>query len=243
MKTPYWLVQVGVGLTLLAGLFSGCAATPTSIQSAPPAPASSTASPSSQPLASLTSLPPASATHSTSPSPSLTPTPRAPDASATATPTLTLTPSLTATPTLSYNLPGLYPVGRCKDFRLTYADPAGGSTNYTGTVSLCVATVLVRDDFKLQFNVVYHFASKDVPVPHRYVFGHMDNMSLTDDLGNRYVALANSGQAPDTDDPGYGENSTGGWYLFPRPNKAARAFTLHDDDQKIDIPFIILVYR
>ncbi len=106
-----------------------------------------------------------------------------------------------------------------------------------------MASVLVRDDFKMQFNVVFHFASNDVPVPHRYVFGRMDAMSLTDDLGNQYAPLANSGQAPDNDEPGYGANSTGGWYLFPRPNKAAKAFTLHDDDRKIDIPLIILVYQ
>ncbi len=105
-----------------------------------------------------------------------------------------------------------------------------------------MASVLVRDDYKMQFNVVFHFASADVPVPHRYVFGNMDAMSLTDDLGNQYAPLANSGQAPDNDEPGFGVNSTGGWYLFPRPNKSARAFTLHDIDRKIDIPFIILVY-
>ncbi len=140
-------------------------------------------------------------------------------------------------------MPGLHPVGRCKEFQLTYPDPDGGSASYTGTVSLCVASVLVRDDFKMQFNVVFHFASADVPVPHRYVFGNMDAMRLTDVLGHRYAPLANSGQAPDNDEPGYGVNSTGGWYLFPRPNKAARAFTLHDDDRKIDIPFIILVYQ
>ncbi len=134
-------------------------------------------------------------------------------------------------------------MGRCKDFQLTYADPGGGPTSYSGTVNLCVASVLVRDDYKLQFNVVFHFASTGVPVPHRYVFGNMDAMSLTDDLGNQYAPLVNSGQAPDNDEPGFGVNSTGGWYLFPRPNKAAKAFTLHDTQRKIDIPFIILVYQ
>lgn len=140
-------------------------------------------------------------------------------------------------------MPGLYRIGRCTDFRLAYTDPGGGSTVYTGTVNLCVATVLVRDDYKLQFNLVWHFASTDVPVPHRYVFGNMDAMHLTDDLGNRYDPLADSGKAPDNDEPGYGANSIGGWYLFPRPAKGARAFTLHDDDKKIDISIIILVYR
>ncbi len=220
---------------MLAGAFSGCAAATPVLRTEPAAPAALTASPSSPPLPSQTPIPSASVTPTALPSPSL---------SSVATTTLTLTPapSLTPTRTPAYNQPGLYPVGRCKDFQLSYADPSGGSTSYTGTVNLCVMTVLVRDDYKLQFNLVWHFASKDVPTPHRYVYGHMDAIHLTDDLGNRYDPLANSGKAPDTDDPGYGENSIGGWYLFPRANKAARAFVLHDDDRKIDIPFIILVY-
>ncbi len=230
MKMILWLVRSGVGLTLLVGLMSACAA------ASPTVLATAYSSPSIAPAATQTLLPSASATPAPSATASFTP-------AATATLTLTPTPTITPTRTPSYNMPGLYPVGRCKDFQLTYADPSGGPESYTGTVNLCVASVLVRDDFKLQFNVVFHFASTDVPVPHRYVFGNMGAMSLTDDLGNRYAPLANSGQAPDNDEPGYGANSTGGWYLFPRPNKAARAFTLHDEDRKIDIPFIILVYQ
>ncbi len=217
---------------MLAAALSGCVG---ALPASPAATVALTAIPSSPPVPSLTPIPYASITPTTSPSPSQTP-------SATATLALTSTPSVTPTRTPSYNQPGLHPVGRCKDFQLTYADPSGSSASYTGIVNLCVASVLVRDDYKLQFNLVWHFASKDVPVPHRYVFGRMDAMHLTDDLGNRYDPLADSGQAPDTDDPGYGENSTGGWYLFARPAKAARAYTLHDDDRKIDIPLIILVY-
>ncbi len=230
MKTILWLVRSGVGLTLLAGLMSGCGAASTTTQP------TASSSPSAAPAASHTPLPSATATPAPSPTASLTPR-------ATATLTLTPTVNVTATRTPSYNMPGLHPVGRCKDFQLSYTDPSGGPDSYTGTVNLCVASVLVRNDYKLQFNVVFHFASTGVPVPHRYVFGNMDAMSLTDDLGNRYAPLANSGQAPDNDEPGYGANSTGGWYLFPRPIQPARAFTLHDEDRKIDIPFIILVYQ
>ncbi len=232
MKNYLSLFRLGIGLTLLATLLGGCnfglpaaQITPTIEARTSPVPIISTSTPA----------PTSTQTHTPVPTSSSTPA---------ATNTLTLTPTSTLTPTRtpSYNMPGLYPVGRCKDFQLTYQDPGGGSTSYTGTVNQCVASVLVRDDYKLQFNLVWHFASKDVPTPHRYVYGRMDAMHLTDDLGNRYDPLADSGKAPDTDDPGYGENSIGGWYLFPRPNKAARAFTLHDDDRKIDIPFIILVY-
>ncbi len=227
------LSALGIILGLMAASFSGCAS---GLSSAPVSSPALTYSPTLLPAASSTPVPSNTPTPTQLPSSTFTP-------SATATSSVTPTPTLTPTRSLSYNMPGVYTIGRCKDFQLEYSDPGGGSQTYTGTVNLCVTTVLVRDDYKLQFNVVYHFASTDVPTPHRYVYGHMDAVHLTDDLGNRYDPLADSGQAPDNDEPGFGHNSTGGWYLFSRPAKGARAFVLHDDDRKVDIPFIILVYR
>ncbi len=160
----------------------------------------------------------------------------------TLTPTITLTPTDTQPPTRtpSYNMPGVHPVGRCTDLPLHYTY---GSKAYDGIVNLCLVDVLVRDDYKMQFNLVWHFASKDLPVPHRYVYGNLDTMLLVDDLGNRYEPLGNSGKTQDTDAQGPGENSIAAYYLFPRPKPGAHVFILIDVDKKKSIDIIILIYR
>jgi hypothetical protein len=213
-------------MVILAGLIGGCAAvtTPTLVST-------STAIPTTIPT--LTATLTATVTPTFTPTVSYTPT-------LTATATLTPTDSLTPTRTPSYNMPGVHPVGRCTDLQLRYTE---GSQVYNGVVNLCLINVLVRDDYKMQFNLVWHFASKDVPVPHRYVYGNLDTMHLVDDLGNRYDPLGNSGKTQDTDAKGAGENSIAAYYLFPRPQKAARAFTLVDDDKNASINLIILIYR
>jgi hypothetical protein len=216
-----------LAIFVLPGMLAGCAAATTPAPTALP---TATTAPSELPTLTATFTP----TETTTFTPTITFTP-------TATATLTLTPTDTLTPTRtpSYNVPGIHPVGRCTDLPLTYSL---GST-YNGIVNLCLIDVLVRDDYKMQFNLVWHFASKDVPVPHRYVYGHLDNMHLEDDLGNRYDPLGNSGKTQDTDAKGPGENSIAAYYLFPRPAKDARVFTLVDDDKNRSINLIILIYR
>jgi outer membrane receptor protein involved in Fe transport len=217
-----------LAIFVLVGMLSGCAAATTLAPTALP-------TATSIPIASPSLTPTFTPTETLTFTPTITFTP-------TATTTLTLIPTDTLTPTRTptYNMPGDHPVGRCTDLPLRYTY---GTTVYDGIVNLCLIDVLVRDDYKMQFNLVWHFASKDLPVPHRYVFGNLDTMHLVDDLGNRYDPLGNSGKTQDTDAPGAGENSIAAYYLFPRPTKGARVFTLVDDDKNRSINLIILIYR
>jgi hypothetical protein len=84
----------------------------------------------------------------------------------------------------------------------------------------------------MQFNILWHLVSATGQTPNRYIYGNIDAVYLTDQLGNRYDPLANSGKAPDRDENHDGVDSTAGWYLFSAPVKSARNFTFHDDDGK-----------
>ena len=224
---PFKTTSIFLVAVIVADLLSGCAAAPTPTPTTLP---TSTVLPTTVPT--LTSSPTEAVAPTATPTLTFTPT-------LTATATLTPTVTLTSTRTPSYNMPGVHPVGRCTNLNLRYNY---GGTIYNGIVNLCLTSVLVRDDYKMQFNLVWHFASKDLPVPHRYVYGNLDNMHLVDDLGNRYDPLGNSGKTQDTDAPGAGENSIAAYYLFPRAQKGARVFTLVDDDKNASINLIILVY-
>jgi hypothetical protein len=114
-------------------------------------------------------------------------------------------------------------------FGFTYNDPAPGGT---GVVKMCIITVQVNKDRTMQFNILWHLVSATGQTPNRYIYGNIDAVYLTDESGNRYDPLANSGKAPDRDDNHDGVDSTSGWYLFPAPVKNARLFTFHDDDGK-----------
>ena len=154
-----------------------------------------------------------------------------PTATLTATPTatFTLTPSLTPTRTPAYNLMGLYKVGRCVQYEFPYSDPAPGGR---GLVNMCLVNVQVYKDQSMQFNMTWTLVSSTGSTPNRYVYGSMDALYLTDEFGTRYDPMANSGKEPDRDENKDGVDTISGWYLFPKPVKTARVFTLHDEDGK-----------
>lgn len=180
----------------------------------------------------------------TTPPPTLTSTATptsTPTASPEPTDTATPTPSLTPTRTLAYNLPGLYYVGRCMRFDFAYSDPAPGGT---GTVDMCLATVQINKSRSMQFNFTWHLVSASGPTPNRYIYGNLDALTLTDNLGKVYAPISNSGKKPDRDENADGVDTTAGWYLFPAPSAEARVFTLHDDDGKsVSIPYISFITK
>jgi len=169
-------------------------------------------------------MPTATFTVTRTPTGTSTPTPAATD-----TPTATLTPSLTPTPTPQYNLPGDYPLGICTQYNFAYADPNPGKT---GVVRMCIVDVVINHDHTMQFNMLWHLVSFSGGKPGRYVYGRMIAVYLTDENGNRYNPVANSGKEPDRDLNHDGVDSISGWYLFPSPQKEAKLFTLHDDEGK-----------
>ncbi len=177
-----------------------------------------------RPSASPTPLPTAAFTNTPLPTQTSTTMP-----TATELPTATLTPSLTPTNTPQYNQVGVYPIERCVQYGFSYGDPAPGGT---GVVSMCIIKVQINKDRSMQFNMLWHLVSATGGTPNRYVYGNIDAVYLTDEFGNRYDPLANSGRAPDRDENNDGVNSTSGWYLFPAPDKEARLFVFHDDDGK-----------
>ena len=143
--------------------------------------------------------------------------------------TITLTPSLTPTRNPAYNLMGLYKVGLCVQYEFGYSDPNPGGT---GVVRMCLVNVQVNKDQSMQFNMTWTLVSSTGPTPSRYVYGSMDALFLTDEFGTRYDPMANSGKEPDRDENKDGVDTISGWYLFPKPVKTAKLFTLHDDDGK-----------
>jgi hypothetical protein len=208
---------------------SGCTAAVSSLTAAPiPSPTILPPTVTPSPLATATS------TTTVTPTFTLTATP-----TDTETPTDTVTPSQTPTSTPQFNLPGVYSVGRCVQFGFTYNDPAPGGT---GVVSMCIVNVQVFKNHSMQFNMLWHLVSASGQTPNRYIYGNIDAVYLTDEFGNRYDPLANSGKKPDRDENNDGADSTSGWYLFPPPVKDARLFTFHDDDGKsvaiVDMEFI-----
>ena len=206
-------------LSLPVVLASGCtpaapSPTLTDIPSSTVLPATVTFTPSPQPSAT--------STVTLTPTATWTPTPADTD-----TPTATLTPSLTLTPTPQYNLPGDYPLGLCAQYQFNYADPTPGKT---GMVRMCIVDVVINHNGSMQFNILWHLLSMTGSLPSRYVYGKMIAVYLTDEFGNRYNPVANSGKEPDRDSNKDGQDSISGWYLFPPPEKEATLFTLHDDE-------------
>lgn len=141
----------------------------------------------------------------------------------------TSTPSLTPTRTPAYNKVGLYKVGLCVQYEFGYGDPNPGGT---GVVRMCLVNVQLNKDQSMQFNMIWTLISASGPTPNRYVYGNMDALFLTDEFGTRYDPIANSGKEPDRDENIDGVDTISGWYLFPKPIKTARLFTLHDEDGK-----------
>ena len=113
-------------------------------------------------------------------------------------------------------------------FGFSYSDPGPG----TGVVKMCIMTVQINKNRSMQFNILWHLVSATGQTPNRYIYGNIDAVYLTDEFGNRYDPLANSGKEPDRDENHEGADSTAGWYLFPPPAKNAHLFTFHDDDGK-----------
>jgi hypothetical protein len=223
------LSSLAISFTIAAG---GCAAQTPVLTATQPAVIASPMSVVTATALPTNTLPP---TQTATPLPPLTAT-----ATATTVQTATLTsvPSLTPTPAPSYNLPGLYTLGYC----MRYGFNSGGQADGAQT-EMCLISVQVNKDRSMQFNFTFRLVSFVGEKPHRYVFGEMIPIYLTDEWGNRYDPLYNSGKKPDRDENKDGVDTTAGWYMFPAPVEGVKLFTVHyshNGDHKIGGFFLMV---
>ncbi len=223
-------------MVAIAGLVSGCATGPLQASTAVPATVTQVLeAPTATTLPSDTPMPTFTATATLTPTQSYTPT-------ITPTPTETSTPTRTPSRTPAYNLPGLHQVNRCSRITYRYNDSRQMDVNGQNivTVDLCVTTVLVNKDWTMQFNIEWRVISWEGSEPSRYMYASMDYMSLSDDLGNWYSRIGDSGAPTDNDIVGGKENTYMSWYLFPPAVQGSREFTLYDGAKKVAVTGIIL---
>ncbi len=223
-------------MVAIAVLVSGCAASPS--HSSAPAPATVTQAleaPTATGAPSDTPLPTSSATVTLTPTLTFTPT-------VTLTPTETATPTRTPSRTPAYNLPGLHQVNRCGRTTYHYNDSRQVDVNGPNVVTtdLCVTTVLVNKDWTMQFNIEWRVISWDGSEPSRYMYASMDYMSLSDNIGNWYTRIGDSGAPVDNDVVGGKENTYQSWYLYPPAAEGSREFTLYDGAKSVAVTGIIL---
>ncbi|MGB7537563.1 MAG: hypothetical protein WBM17_03410 [Anaerolineales bacterium] len=171
-----------------------------------------------------------------------------PTGTPTETPTLTTTPTLTETPTITptntetftatptftntppYNVAGTYYIYKCASYALEGAPI---------TVSFCVNTVNVREDFTMQFNVSWKVNGSGYRVT-KYSDADNPDMFLEDNLGNRYKHSGTGGCAAETA-VFQGAGTCAGWFIFPAAKPGVTSFRFYDMDNNIYVDDIVLL--
>jgi hypothetical protein len=143
------------------------------------------------------------------------------------------TPTITLTPPLVYNAPGFYGnVGGC----VTYGLERGNIT-----VDFCVASIEVVRDSSMFVSLSWAIHNKGGYTITKRSDANNRNMYMTDDLGNRYGHDGAGGDLVSKIKMHDGDTSFVGWYHFSNIASNAKAFTFHDDDQKVQISNMVLV--
>ncbi len=174
----------------------------------------------------------------------LTPTPTH-TATITHTPTVTQTPTETVTPTITptstpvYNLPGVYPIGRCVQYNTIYQDSIPHSW-----ILFCVDSVEIQKDLKMIVNVSWTLKrNKDIStwIAPRMMIPAMKSpkIYLTDNLGNQYSSQAVGGDALQSV-PLPTEKPVLGWFKFSAAKPGAIYFSFHDDNNNLNIDSIFM---
>lgn len=185
------------------------------------------------PSRTITSIP----THTVTTAPTKTPTATntqsptiPPSPSSTATATIPPTPTISPTPNLV--MPGFYAVGGCGSAQLAYH----------AKLLFCVNSVTVTRERHMIFNVSWTLSDimMGVTVTKRSDQGN-GKMYLIDNLGNRYNHFAGGGAAYVRTQMKNGETKTG-WFEFGTPPEGAVNFSFYDDDNKIAIKGIGLLF-
>jgi hypothetical protein len=209
MRNNSWLL-FGFAATVL--FLSGCQAATT------PPPADT---PTEQPTLTPTTIP--TKTHT----PTDTPT---------TTVTLTITPTYTETP--AYNVPGIYPINRCRD------GVPSGSLVSAKSIIICLTTVQVLEDYSMKFSVQWKIIIGWWNHGTKYSDEKNSNIYLTDNIGNYYPHYAVGGCAAFTIVYRYvADEKCNGWFLFPPAKPGAISFNYFDLNNSVSFDKIVLLQK
>ncbi|MBN1441015.1 MAG: hypothetical protein JW929_16545 [Anaerolineales bacterium] len=136
-------------------------------------------------------------------------------------------PTFTATPAL--NLPGLYYIYQCVDYR-----PEGVPV----TINFCVQSVKVNEDLTMQFNVYWRTYVETGGRLTKRSDVNNQNMFLTDNLDNKYHAIGWGGNVAQA--AAISKTPVGGWFLFPAAKEGAGSFSFWDADNYAVVEGIVL---